>query len=681
LGGGRGDAAGSVPDALAGGNNSGVPMLRPSESGRPRRRKDTTRRRLAVDCSSVTANGSNSDADTPAARCGPRRSRGPNQNNCNENYKNYNDHTGSSSCHHPMMMLCDDHDDRGASHAVDGSDRLALEGGSAAARQNSSSSAMSSAGAGGLTPSTSSGSYHSANGFKSGGCGHVTDVTSSFLSMSPCSSASAGALHGGSFAGAGWPSGTAAAAATGAGAGTGPGSGTDLASGLSDWSPVSVAATALQPPSPQHQRSPAIGSSWRKRSSNESDSSSADRRTGPFGRIRSNRRKRSLHRQPPSKCLSSLAAGVSILESDGDDDDGHDDDDHDVHVHPSCYHRHGNGDGSDTSDGDGFFPGAAPTHGALDRRSDYQHNGHDHGHHDEAGLSAGHFLYEDRASFNTRPYKRQPSSCEWIASSGYHQHPHPNQVAPASSPSRCSSSNVSGADSPCFSHASSTNGEPPSASVFLPPSAPSGPAGEWGQFVEVVSAEENNNKARPPPQPLAFSPGLGGAGCLRPSRTGGRGGAAASSSSSSHRAGTADISSNLPYFPKSRRRSSGGGRVTHRRRASSVGSHHDMPPGGGGGGQRRRFAIAPRAAGRMGAAAVSRARSASLHVFLEDASSSPDAAGEEGGPSPPPPSPSLRPLSARQGGFPSDPAAMSDQTLTPRPLLDDVSFAMDKMQV
>jgi len=342
---------------------------------------------------------------------------------------------------------------------------------------------------------------------------------------------------------------------------------------------------------------------------------------------------------------------VSILESDGDD-------------HPYG----GNDSDTDNSDEESFsFPGTTNTTSTWDN------------HHDHAGsLSSGYYGYDDgRAnSFNTRPYKRQPSSCEWD---------HHGSTALAlggsrrvSTSTRCSSGNVSGANttdgggstSPCFSQASS-NGEHSGATnsaamspLLLSQSAPSGLVGEWGQFVDVISTDESNKKARPP-QPLAFSPGLGGGSCIV---------GTAPSPSATIRA-AADTSTNLPYFPKSRRRSSGG-RAPPRRRASSVGSHHDntIPVGAGTtGSPRRRFALTPRSASRV----VGKVRSSSL--FLEDVSVRSHKSA--GGSSPPPPSPSLGPLSLRQGAFPSGQDAVSEQSIMQRPSLDDVSFAMDKMQV
>ena len=526
---------------------------------------------------------------------------------------------------HSNQMMLGNEDDRGASHAVAVSDILSLDptdidtGGSV--RQVSFDRrrlppAVSSMSGMGLTPSTSVGSYsgtRSMSGSSAAGC-CMTDVTSSFLSMSPCSAA------------------------------------TD-ASGIPGWSPVSVTSTStstsMQLPSQQidntntTDRSTAA-SSWRdngdnvnnnnKRSSSVSDS--CGRTT--FGRIRSNRKKRSLHRQPPSKCLSSLAAEVSILESDGDD---------------NCC----NDSGSD-SDEDSFPSNTGSTWDKPNRTS-------------STDPFSSNYCYDGRSSFNTRPYKRQPSSCEWdphgsSSISGSHR-------APTSS--RCSSSNVSGADagsvSPCFSHASSNGDQQNGAAMsplLLSQSAPSGLVGEWGQFVDVISADERNGgiKKKERPQPLAFSPGLGGLRCI-PGRTGD---SAASSSSTTR----VDTSTNLPYFPKSRRRGSSG-RVTLRRRASSVGSHHDMTPTGGtGSSNRRRFAITARFAGGT-RSAVARAHSSSL--FLQDTSIQ---GKTSGGPSPPPPSPSLGPTSVRQS---SGKSTISEQPLTPRPSLDDVSFAMDNMQV
>ena len=345
---------------------------------------------------------------------------------------------------------------------------------------------------------------------------------------------------------------------------------------------------------------------------------------------------------------------MSILESDGDDQ-----------------HPYGGGDDSDTdnSDGESFsFPGTSTNTSTWDT----------HPRDPTGSLSSGYYEYcydDGRASsFNTRPYKRQPSSCEWdhhgstalVALGGSRQ---------VSASTRCSSGNVSGANtcttdgggstSPC-----SSNGEHSGATsaamspLLLSESAPSGLVGEWGQFVDVISTDErcggigSNKKARPP-QPLAFSPGLGGGSCIV--------GPAPSPSA-------ADTSTNLPYFPKSRRRSSGG-RAPPRRRASSVGSQHDNTiPTGTTGSPRRRFALTPRSASRV----VGKVRSSSL--FLENASvRSSKSAG--GGPSPPPPSPSLGPLSLRQGAFPSGQDAVSEQPIMQRPSLDDVSFAMDKMQV
>ena len=533
---------------------------------------------------------------------------------------------------HSNQMMLGNEDDRGASHAVAVSDILSLDptdidtGGSV--RQVSFDRrrlppAVSSMSGMGLTPSTSVGSYsgtRSMSGSSAAGC-CMTDVTSSFLSMSPCSAA------------------------------------TD-ACGLPGWSPVSVtstsASTSMQLPTSwqiDNTNTSTTGqstaaSSWRdngdndnninnKRSSSGSDS--CGRPTGPastFGRIRSNRKKRSLHRQPPSKCLSSLAAEVSILESDGDD---------------NCC----NDSGSD-SDEDSFPSNTGSTWDKPNRTS-------------STDPFSSNYCYDGRSSFNTRPYKRQPSSCEWdphgsSSISGSHR-------APTSS--RCSSSNVSGADagsvSPCFSHTSS-NGEQHSGTAMSPlllsQSAPSGLVGEWGQFVDVISADERSGgKKKERPQPLAFSPGLGGMRCI-PGRTGGT----ASSSTAK-----VDTSTNLPYFPKSRRRGSSG-RVTLRRRASSVGSHHDVTPTGGtaGSSNRRRFAITALFSDGT-RSTVARTHSSSL--FLRDTSIQ---GKTSGGPSPPPPSPSLGPMSVRQS---SGKSTTSEQLLTPRPSLDDVFFAMDNMQV
>lgn len=537
------------------------------------------------------------------------------------------DRVNDSSTRLSTHMVCDDEkdgDDQGASAACSSS----ATGPRQVSFHASSSSAMSGAG---LTPSGSVGSYTGAVGV--GCCGGMTDVTSSFLSMSPCSAPKI----------------------------------SDAASGMSipGWSPISVTSTSNRPTSATSSVRPTqfITPNWRDKNSNNnsnkrsggsgSDGSSRDA-AGAYGRLRSNRKKRSLHRcQPPSKCLSTLAAEVSILESDGDDDP-----------------YGGNDSDTDNSDGESFsFPGTT-----TNTTSTWDN------HHDHAGsLSSGYYGYDDgRAnSFNTRPYKRQPSSCEWdhhgstpLALGESHQ---------VSTSTRCSSGNVSGANtcttdgggstSPCFSQASS-NGEHSGATstamspLLLSQSAPSGLVGEWGQFVDVISTDESNKKARPP-RPLAFSPGLGGGSCIV--------GAAPSPSAAARAA--ADTSTNLPYFPKSRRRSSGG-RAPPRRRASSVGSHHDstIPVGAGTtGSPRRRFVLSPRSASRV----VGKVRSSSL--FLEDASVRSNKSG--GGASPPPPSPSLGPLSLRQGAFPSGQDAVSEQSIMQRPSLDDVSFALDKMQV
>ena len=579
-----------------------------------RQRKDTSM--LSVDCSFAAA-----AADTPTTRCGQKI-----DNMTTNSHKTRSNQT---------MMMCDDDDDRGASRAVAVSDILSLGGppdiDAGSARQvsfdrhrlappaASTSSNVSMSGTAGLTPSTSAGSYsgiRSMSSSSAAGC-CMTDVTSSFLSMSPCSAATE-------------------------------------ASGIPGWSPVSVTSTSASTsmrPSQHIDSDVAAGrsaeaatcTSWRdnngdgiliinnnnKRSSSGSDSRGRTTCTSTFGKIRSNRKKRSLRRQPPSKCLSSLAAGVSILESDGDD---------------NCC----NDSGSD-SDEDSF-PSTTNRTGSTDPfSSDY--------------------CYDGRSSFNTRPYKRQPSSCEWdhhgsgsVSVSGSHRAPNS---------SRCSSSNVSGTDagsvSPCFSHASS-NGEQQTGTamspLFLSQSAPSGLVGEWGQFVDVISADERGGSTKKErPQPLAFSPGLGGLRCIPGSTV---------DTVSSSSATTADASTKLPYFPKSRRRGSSG-RVTLRRRASSVGSHHDVTPTGStGSGNRRRFAITARFAGGA-RSAVARAHSSSL--FLQDTSIQ---GKTSGGPSPPPPSPSLGPMSVRQG---SGKSTTSEQPLTPRPSLDDVSFAMDNMQV
>lgn len=570
-----------------------------------RQRKDTSM--LSVDCSFGAA------ADTPTTRRGQ---------NCND--VTIKSHTSRSN----HMMMCDE-DDRGASHAVAVSDILSLDPtdiDTGSVRQVSfdrhrlppTASSMSGTG---LTPSTSVGSYSGIRSMSSSsavGC-CMTDVTSSFLSMSPCSAA------------------------------------TD-ASGIPGWSPVSVtstsASTPMQLPSQQIDNTnnatgrSTAASSWRdngdnvnnnnKRSSSGSDSCGRTIPATTFGRIRSNRRKRSLHRQPPSKCLSSLAAEVSILESDGDD---------------NCC----NDSGSD-SDEDSFPSNTGSTWDKPNRTS-------------TTDTFSSNYCYDGRSSFNTRPYKRQPSSCEWdphgsSSISGSHR-------APTSS--RRSSSIVSGTDassvSPCFSHTSSNDDQQRGSAMsplLLSQSAPSGLVGEWGQFVYVISADERNGgNKKERPQPLAFSPGLGGLRCI-PGRTGD---SAASSSSTAR----VDTSTNLPYFPKSRRRGSSG-RVTLRRRASSVGSHHDMTPAGGtGGSNRRRFAITARFAGGT-KSAVARAHSSSL--FLQDTSIQGKIGS--GGPSPPPPSPSLGPTSVRQS---SGNCTKSKQPLTPRLSLDDVSFAMDNMQV
>ena len=574
----------------------------------PGRQREDTSMQLSVDCSFVAA-----AADTPTTRCG----------------KKYNTMTTNSyTTRSNQMMMCDE-DDRGASHAVAVSDILSLGGppdDTGSVRQVSFDRhrlppAASNMSGTGLTPSTSVGSYsgiRSMSGSSAAGC-CMTDVTSSFLSMSPCSAA------------------------------------TD-ASGIPGWSPVSVTSTSTSTQLPSQQidntittsqsRSTAT-SSWRdngdnvnnnnKRSSSGSESCGRTRPASTFGKIRSNRKKRSLHRQPPSKCLSSLAAEVSILESDGDD---------------NCC----NDSGSD-SDEDSFPSNTGSTWDKTNRTSNID------------AFSSG-YCYDGRSSFNTRPYKRQPSSCEWdhhgsSSISGSHR-------APTSS--RRSSSNVSGTDtgsvSPCFSHTSSSGEQQRGTAIsplLLSQSAPSGLVGEWGQFVDVISADErSSSKKKERPQPLAFSPGLGGLRCI-PGRTGG--------TTSSSSTAKVDAGTNLPYFPKSRRRGSSG-RVTLRRRASSVGSHHDVTPSGGtGSSNRRRFAVATRFAGGT-RSTVARAHSSSL--FLQDTSVK---GKTSGGPSPPPPSPSLGPLSLRQGAFPSGKSTASDQQLTPRPSLDDVSFAMDNMQV
>jgi len=446
-----------------------------------------------------------------------------------------------------------------------------------------------------------------------GGGGGCIDVTSSFLSVSPCSAASGVVV------------GVAGAGAVGDGR-----------------SPISVACCP-QLHEEQHRQdvigknggdgsdtireriynASAMHAAWRNKKRSISSSSvrghshshhgndcgtscsdGGSRSCALGGKIRSNRKKRSLHRYPPSKCLSSLAAEVSIL------DDDHEDEDDSIR---SCSYS-----------------------------SSYD---------------------DDRSSFNTRPYKRQPSSGEW--GQDY------------SSPTVTEGC---GSTSPCFSVSSSTSSHPSAgiacgagggAESLLSTSAPTR-MGEWGQFVDVVPSDEQNDKSKPRPQPLAFSPGLGG---------GDRG------------------SNNLPYFPKSRGRT-GGGYCSSGRRQLRVRSQDSMAPGGvvasTNSNSTRRFALSPRSSRAAADATSITNKSKSLFlgsksIRFEDQYQQQHHAPR--GTAPPPSSPSLAPLSG-PGHFAFDAGAtdaggeffhpnitLIQQPLTPGPSLDEVANALDSMQV